>query len=156
MKKSIVVFLVVFLGGLILNVYTSILWEIREVASQLDVTNMILYHISAMMLCFMLGLLLEHQRLVQLTIQRGKIKTSSSFYFGLVLLALAMFPPVFYVINLGSFQPPFPKGGVGINMFIGLFNQFSNVQAILSVMAGSLIIKGITPQSKTTFHQPTR
>lgn len=104
---------------------------------------MILYHGIAMLLCFALGLLLEHQSLIQRLSHKEKLKTSFSFYFGFILLILSLIPPVFYLVYLGSLHPPFPKGGVGINMVTGLFNQFSNVQAILSVMAGSLIVKGL-------------
>ena len=143
MRRNIIVIGVLVLGWLILNVYTTILWEIRDVASQLDVNTMILYHGIAIILCFVLGLLLEHQSLIQRLTQKVRIRTSFAFYFGLILLCLALIPPVFYLVYVGSIHPPFPKGGVGINMVTGLFNQFSNVQAILSVMAGSLIVKGL-------------
>ena len=143
MKRNIIVIGVLVLGWILLNMYTSILWEIREIASQLDVNTMILYHGIAIILCFVLGLLLEHQSLIQRLTQKVRIRTSFAFYFGLILLCLALIPPVFYLVYVGSIHPPFLKGGVGINMVTGLFNQFSNVQAILSVMAGSLIVKGL-------------
>lgn len=143
LKRNFIVIGVLVLGWLILNVYTTILWEIRDMASQLDVNTMILYHGIAIILCFVLGLLLEHQSLIQRLSHKEKLKTSFSFYLGLILLALALVPPVFYLVYLGSIHSPFPKGGVGINMVTGLFNQFSNVQAILSVKAGSLIVKGL-------------
>jgi len=79
MRRNIIVIGVLGLGWLILNVYTTILWEIRDVASQLDVNTMILYHGIAIILCFALGLLLEHQSLVQFFTHKERLKPHSLF-----------------------------------------------------------------------------
>lgn len=144
-SKKIMTYIGVFVIALfILNIYSSLLWDTREAASKLDVNRMVLLHIYAMICCFLFGVLLEWKRVILIFKNRPSIKISFSLILGLILLLIAIFPPMFYVMELDSFHLPFPKDGIGVNMFFGVVNQASNVQAILSVVAGTLIIKGIS------------
>ncbi len=142
-KKTIVFIGVGFVAWLLLSVYTSLLLDIRLAASRLDVNQMTMLHIYAMIVCFLFGVLLEWKQLVSLFSNKISVKISSKLILGVILLLISLLPPVFYVMQFSSLHMPFPKGGVGINMVFGLFNQFSNVQAILSVVAGTLVIKGL-------------
>ena len=143
-KKIIMYIGVFFIAVLILNVYSSLLWDIKEAASQLDVNRMTMSHISAMIFCSMFGVLLEWERLISVFSKRISIKLNFKLILGLIIFLIGLFPPVFYLMEFGSLHLPFPKGGIGINVLFGMLNQFSNVQAILSVTAGTLIIKGIS------------
>ena len=142
-KKIIMYIGVFFIAVLILNVYSSLLWDIKEAASQLDVNRMTMSHISAMIFCFLFGVLLEWRLLISIFSKKVSIKLSFSLILGLILFLIGLFPPVFYLMEFGSLHLPFPKGGIGINVLFGMLNQFSSVQAILSVAAGTLVIKGI-------------
>lgn len=143
-KKIITYIGIFFIALLILNVYSSLLWDIKGAASQLDVNRMIMLHISAMIFCSMFGVLLEWERLISVFSKKVSIKLNFTLILGLILFLIGLFPPVFYLMEFGSLHLPFPKGGIGINVLFGMLNQFSNVQAILSVTAGTLIIKGVS------------
>ena len=64
-KKIITYIGVFFIALFILNIYSSLLWDIKEAAGQLDVDHMIMLHISAMVFCLLFGVLLEWKRLIQ-------------------------------------------------------------------------------------------
>lgn len=142
-KKMIMIAGIFFIALFILNIYASLLLDVRYAASQLDVNRMIILHVSAMLVCFMFGVLLEWKHLLTLFSKKQSIKLTFSFYLGIFLLLVGLLPPIFYEMELSSLHLPFPKRGIGINMLFGMFNQFSNVQAILSVTAGTLFIKGL-------------
>ncbi len=101
-------------------------------------------HISAMVFCFLFGVLLEWRLLVSIFSKKLSIILNFTLILGLIIFLIGLFPPVFYLMEFGSLHLPFPKGGIGINVLFGMLNQFSNVQAILSVTAGTMIIKGIS------------
>lgn len=143
LKKTMIYTGVLLIAWLLLNIYSSLLLDIRIAASRLDVDQMIMLHIFAMIVCFLFGVLLEWKHLVSLFSKKLTRKISISLILGVILLLTSLLPPMFYIMEFSSFHMPFPKGGVGINMVFGLFNQFSNVQAILSVTAGTLVIKGL-------------
>lgn len=142
-NKNFPVYVVVIISFFLLNIYSSLLWDIRVASNQLDVSQMIVLHIVAMITCFFFGVLLEWNHLFKFLKNKISFEISGLLLIGVTLFIISLFPPVFFLMEFSSFHMPFPRGGVGINMLFGLFNQFSNVQAILSVTAGTLAIKGL-------------
>lgn len=143
--KKYILYMSLFLGALmIVNLYAAMMMDLRVAVGRIEVNQMYVLHSLAMILCFLLGILLEFRRTVLILTKKCPVKLSPVLLVGMLLFMIALLPPIFYIQEVGVLYQPFPKGGLGVNLFFGALNQSSHVHSILSVVSGSLFIKGLS------------
>lgn len=142
-KKILPYIVVGLLAILLVNLIAANYLEMRDYANRLQVGNVITRHLAGTLYCFLLGLLLEWKTIVKLAKRKITLHFSPLLILGVIILAISCIAPVTIIMQFGLCKP-FPAGTGLLNFFIGPLAQSSNIQNILAVIAGCMIIRGIT------------
>ena len=142
--KRIISYIVVGIIGVILvNLIASNSLDMQASVSRLEVNEAIMQHLLATLYCFLLGVLLEWRTVVRLIKKERKLLASPLLIPGLILLLISCLSPVVILMRMGIFLP-FPHSTKFLSFFFGPLAQSSRVQNLLAVVAGSLIIRGLS------------
>lgn len=140
-KKIISYIIVVILGVVLLNLVASAQIRASEFASRMKIDGMILWHIYAGVFAFLFGVLLEWHTIVKLLKREIRPGYSWLHICAILMLIISFIPPVIFITNMGI---RFPFTYRGSSLIVGALSHTSVVQKILSVVAGSFIIKGLS------------
>jgi hypothetical protein len=151
-RKRIIPYIVVGIVGFILmNLIASNALDMQVSASRLESTKLVNLHLLGTLYCFLLGVLLEWRTVERLIKKDIKMSFSPLLIPGLILLLISCISPVIVITRIGI-DLPFPHGKSFLSFFTGPLAQSSRVQNLLAVIAGSMIIRGLS--GKAPENQP--
>jgi uncharacterized membrane protein YhaH (DUF805 family) len=148
-KKLFSYVVVGILGILLANLIAANYLEIRGYANRFQIEKLFMGHLIGTLYCFLFGLLLEWKTIVALARREIALHISSLLILGIVVLAISCISPAI-ILRFGLYLP-FPAGSKLLSFFIGPLSQSSNIQNILAVTAGCMILRGMTKKLDGVF-----
>ncbi len=142
-KKIILYVIVAILGVLLLNLIATAQIKASECGYYLDTDGLVLWHAFGGVFAFLFGVLLEWRTVVKLLKKEIRLGFSWLHICAIVILIISLIPPSIIIIYIGI-RFPFTHGAGGFSLIAGALAHSSVVQKILSVVAGSFIIKGLS------------
>lgn len=128
---------------LLINLIAANYLEMRDDANRLQIENVITRHLIGALYCFLVGLLIEWETIVKIAKREILLHFSPLLLFGIITLAISCIAPATIIMQFGLCKP-FPTSTGLLSFFIGPLAQSSLIQDILAVIAGCMIIRGIT------------
>jgi hypothetical protein len=145
--KIIPYIIVVALGILLLNLVATAQLHLHAYAQRIDMDGVIMWHILGALFAFLFGVLTEWRKTLMLVKKEIRISISALCVFGILLFVISLIPPWTFVMLFGI-NFPFTYGGGSFSLIVGALSHSSIVQYILSVVAGGMVIKGLTQKIK--------
>ncbi len=147
-KKTVYTCALFSVGLFILNFYVSLYMYMEEAAYKIEVNKVVQLHYLAMIICFIFGILIESNRIIAFLQKKIQFKLTAVFIIGLIMFSIGLISATTYISWFGlEFWQPFPRGRIGINMFVGILTKTISIQSILSVVGGTLVVKGLFPDN---------
>ena len=148
LSKKILSYVVVgALGILLENLIASNQLSTNEAARDLHEKKGVLCHIYGGIYSFLLGVLLEWRTVTKLFKKEIKLSPSGLLIPGILILLISFISPIIFMMRFGI-SLPFPKGNSPSSFIFGPLIHSSIIQKQLSVIAGSIIIKGLSKNPK--------
>jgi uncharacterized membrane protein YhaH (DUF805 family) len=148
-KKLFSYVVVGIIGILLANLIAANHLEMSGYAKRLQIEKVLVGHLIGTLYCFLFGLLLEWKTIVALTRREISLHISSLLILDIAILAISCISPATIMMQFGL-QLPFPIGTKLLSFFFGPLAQSSNMQNILAVIAGSMIIRGLTKKCQSS------
>ncbi|MFZ7102088.1 MAG: hypothetical protein ACOWWO_05415 [Peptococcaceae bacterium] len=142
-RKLIPYIIVVALGILLLNLIATAQLHMHTSAQNIDTNAYVMWHMIGVAFAFLLGVLTEWPKVLKLVKKELRIGFSALCVFGILLFSISLIPPSTFLMLFGI-NFPFTYGGGSFSLIAGAMTHSSIVQYILSVVAGGMVIKGLT------------
>jgi hypothetical protein len=142
-RKFISYIIVVALGILLLNLVATAQLHANTSAQNIDSDGIVMWHIIGVVFALLFGVLTEWSNVWKLVKKELRTGFSALCVFGILLFAISLIPPSTFVTLFGI-NFPFTYGEGSFSLIAGAISNSSIVQYILSVVAGGMIIKGLT------------
>jgi fructose-specific phosphotransferase system IIC component len=134
------------LAMLLLNLIASNYFLLRTSINRIEVHESTIRHLLGTLYCFLLGVLLEWRTVVKLIKKETRASFSILFIPSFLILAVSCISPVMILMRFGLILP-FPHSTNFLSLLIGPMSQSSLIQNLLAVVAGSMIMKGLSKNS---------
>ena len=142
-RKFIPYIIVAALGILLLNLVATAQIHAHTSAQKIDMNSYVMWHIIGAAFAFLFGVLTEWRNLLKLVKKELRTGFSALCAFGILLFAISLIPPSTFLTTFGI-NFPFTYGGGSFSLIVGAMTHSSIVQYILSVVAGGMLIKGLS------------
>jgi|GEM_PF-2366013 len=139
-KKAIPYIIATIIGILLINLLASHYMQMEKATQMFDLETIMQTYFLGTLYCFLIGVLLKWRAVAMLIMKKVKLRLNLLLVPGVLLLLVSFLNPGYYV-TLGVYMP-FPEGGVGMNMLLGPLQLTMRIQNILSVIAGTIIVRG--------------